>query len=68
MIAIALIGFMEAISVAKAMATRTRQNLSADRELIGQHVDAVREVRRLFGREMVRTTCSATCCLTLPQC
>jgi len=35
-IAISLIGFMEAISIAKAMAARTRQNLSADRELIGQ--------------------------------
>ena len=27
---------MEAISIAKAMAARTRQNLDADRELIGQ--------------------------------
>jgi SulP family sulfate permease len=36
MIAISLIGFMEAISIAKAMAARTRQNLDADRELIGQ--------------------------------
>ena len=35
-IAISLIGFMEAISIARAMATRTKQNLSADRELIGQ--------------------------------
>jgi len=35
-IAISLIGFMEAISIAKAMAARTRQSLSADRELIGQ--------------------------------
>lgn len=35
-IAISLIGFMEAISIAKAMAARTRQNLSADRELMGQ--------------------------------
>jgi len=35
-IAIALIGFMEAISIAKAMAAKTRQNLSANRELIGQ--------------------------------
>ena len=35
-IAISLIGFMEAISIAKAMAARTRQNLSANRELIGQ--------------------------------
>ena len=36
MIAISLIGFMEAISIARAMAARTRQNLNADRELIGQ--------------------------------
>jgi SulP family sulfate permease len=35
-IAISLIGFMEAISIAKAMAARTRQNLNANRELIGQ--------------------------------
>ena len=35
-IAISLIGFMEAISIAKAMAARTRQNLDIDRELIGQ--------------------------------
>ena len=33
---ISLIGFMEAISIAKAMAAKTRQSLSADRELIGQ--------------------------------
>ena len=33
---IALIGFTEAISVAKAMAAQTRQPLSADQELIGQ--------------------------------
>jgi SulP family sulfate permease len=36
MIAISLIGFMEAISIARAMAARTRQHLDADRELIGQ--------------------------------
>lgn len=35
-IAISLIGFMEAISIARALAARTRQNLNADRELIGQ--------------------------------
>ena len=35
-IAIALIGFMEAISIAKAMAARTRQRLDANQELIGQ--------------------------------
>jgi anti-anti-sigma factor len=33
---ISLIGFMEAISIAKAMATKTRQRLDADQELIGQ--------------------------------
>ena len=35
-IAISLIGFMEAISIAKAMATQTKQRLDADLELIGQ--------------------------------
>lgn len=35
-IAIGLIGFMEAISIAKAMAAKTRQNLDANQELIGQ--------------------------------
>jgi sulfate permease, SulP family len=35
-ITIALIGFMEAISIAKAMAARTRQRLHANQELIGQ--------------------------------
>ena len=35
-VAIALIGFMEAISIAKAMAARTRQRLDANQELIGQ--------------------------------
>lgn len=35
-IAIALIGFMEAISIAKAMATRTRQRLDTNQELVGQ--------------------------------
>lgn len=33
---IAIIGFMEAISIAKAMAARTRQKLDANQELIGQ--------------------------------
>lgn len=37
-ITISLIGFMEAISVAKAMATRTRQKLDANQELIGQGI------------------------------
>ena len=40
-IAISLIGFMEAISIAKAMAARTRQNLNADRELIGQGISNI---------------------------
>ncbi|WP_197722091.1 SulP family inorganic anion transporter [Sulfuriflexus mobilis] len=35
-VTIALIGFMEAISIAKAMATRTRQRLDTDQELVGQ--------------------------------
>ncbi|MEE8343138.1 MAG: sulfate permease, partial [Gammaproteobacteria bacterium] len=35
-VAISLIGFMEAISIAKAMAARTRQRLDANQELIGQ--------------------------------
>jgi len=33
---ISLIGFMEAISIAKAMAARTRQRLDANQELVGQ--------------------------------
>ncbi|WJW75942.1 SulP family inorganic anion transporter [Thiohalobacter sp. IOR34] len=33
---IALIGFMEAIAIAKSMATRTKQHLDANQELIGQ--------------------------------
>lgn len=37
-IAIALIGFMEAISIAKAMAASTRQRLDSNQELIGQGV------------------------------
>ncbi len=40
-IAIALIGFMEAISIAKAMAAQTRQRLDADQELIGQGLSNV---------------------------
>jgi len=35
-VTIALIGFMEAISIAKAMAARTRQRLDANQELVGQ--------------------------------
>ena len=33
---ITLVGFMEAVSIGKAMATRTRQRLDANQELIGQ--------------------------------
>jgi MFS superfamily sulfate permease-like transporter len=35
-IAISLIGFMEAVSIARTLAAKTRQNLDADRELMGQ--------------------------------
>ncbi len=35
-IVISLIGFMEAISIARAMAARTRQRLDANQELVGQ--------------------------------
>jgi SulP family sulfate permease len=35
-IVISIIGFMEAISIARAIAAKTRQNLNTDRELIGQ--------------------------------
>lgn len=35
-VVIALVGFMEAISIAKAMAARTRQRIDANQELIGQ--------------------------------
>ncbi len=35
-VVIALIGFMEAISIAKAMAARTRQRLDVNQELVGQ--------------------------------
>lgn len=37
-ITISLIGFIEAISIAKAMATKTRQRLDANQELIGQGI------------------------------
>ncbi len=40
-IVIALIGFMEAISIAKAMAARTRQRLDANQELVGQGLSNV---------------------------
>jgi len=35
-VAIAIIGFMEAISIAKAMSAQTRQRLDANQELVGQ--------------------------------
>lgn len=35
-VVISLVGFMEAISIAKAMAARTRSRIDPDRELIGQ--------------------------------
>lgn len=35
-IAISLIGFMEAVSIARTVAANTRQDLNADRELMGQ--------------------------------
>ncbi|MCP4696090.1 MAG: STAS domain-containing protein [Gammaproteobacteria bacterium] len=37
-ITISIIGFMEAISVAKAMAAKTRQRLDANQELVGQGI------------------------------
>jgi len=37
-ITISLLGFMESISIAKAMATKTRQRLNANQELIGQGI------------------------------
>ena len=40
-ITISLIGFMEAISIAKAMAARTRQRINANQELIGQGLSNV---------------------------
>ncbi len=46
-IIIALIGFMEAISIAKAMAARTRQRIDANQELVGQGLSNF--VSGLFG-------------------
>ncbi len=40
-ITIGLIGFMEAISIAKAMAAQTKQRLDADQELMGQGLSNV---------------------------
>ncbi len=44
---ISLIGFMEAISIAKAMAARTRQRIDANQELVGQGLSNI--VSGLFG-------------------
>lgn len=44
---ISLIGFVEAISIAKAMAVRTRQRLDPNQELIGQGISNV--VGSMFG-------------------
>jgi len=46
-IVISLIGFMEAISIAKAMAARTRQRIDANQELVGQGLSNI--VSGLFG-------------------
>ena len=46
-IIISLIGFMEAISIAKAMAARTRQRIDANQELVGQGLSNI--VSGLFG-------------------
>ncbi len=46
-IVISLIGFMEAISIAKAMAARTRQRIDANQELVGQGLSNM--VSGLFG-------------------
>lgn len=46
-IIISLIGFMEAISIAKAMAARTRQRIDANQELVGQGFSNI--VSGLFG-------------------
>ncbi|RLA09082.1 MAG: sodium-independent anion transporter [Gammaproteobacteria bacterium] len=46
-ITISLIGFMEAISIAKAMAAKTRQRLNTNQELIGQGLSNI--TASLFG-------------------
>jgi SulP family sulfate permease len=46
-VVISLIGFMEAISIAKAMAARTRQRIDANQELVGQGLSNI--VSGLFG-------------------
>ncbi len=46
-VVIALIGFMEAIAIAKAMAAKTRQRLDTNQELVGQGLSNV--VSGIFG-------------------
>jgi SulP family sulfate permease len=46
-VVIALIGFMEAIAIAKAMAAKTRQRLDTNQELVGQGLSNV--VAGMFG-------------------
>ena len=65
-LAISLIGFMEAISIAKAMAVRTRQRLDANQELIGQGLGNVAAaltqgyaVSGSFSRSAVNLTAGA---------
>ncbi len=50
-IVISLIGFMEAISIAKVMAAQTRQRLDANQELVGQGLSNV--VSGFFGGSAV---------------
>ncbi len=65
-IAISLIGFMEAISIAKAMAARTRQRLDANQELVGQGLSNITSglfqgyaVSGSFSRSAVNITAGA---------
>ncbi len=66
-IAIGLIGFMEAISIAKAMAARTRQKLDVNQELIGQGLSNITgsffqsyAVSGSFSRSAVNISAGAT--------
>ncbi len=65
-IAISLIGFMEAISIAKAMAAQTRQRLDANQELVGQGLSNITSglfqgyaVSGSFSRSAVNITAGA---------
>ena len=65
-IVISLIGFMEAISIAKAMATQTKQRLDADQELVGQGLSNIASsffqgypVSGSFSRSAVNITAGA---------